>query len=540
MSLTVNDMTVNESLPVPTADPSRPSSGAASGQQRVPGPRPTGSPPAGRLPADPGTERMTPRQRLVLVLLLGTQFMLAIDFSILNVALPSIGRGVDLGDRDLQWIATAFALPSAGLTLLFARVADLTGRRRLLLAGLVLLVAASLLGGFSTNPTELLIARVGQGLAAAIATPAALSLLVISFPEGPVRQRALSLNGALLPAGFTIGALVGGLLTGYLSWRWAFLLNVPVALVIILLAPRVLTAERGGADGRLDVPGAVTVTAGLVAFVYGISRAGEEGWSDAWVWAAIGVGVVLLGAFGLIERTSPHPLASLDVLRLRHVGWGNAGGLGIFALGSSIVFMMTLYLQQVLHYSAVTTGLIFGVPGVAAFSAGMLGPRLLGIMPSRLVLVLGLLLQGLCAFGLVFAGDQRGSLGLVLAASAVGFFGHACGIVGYLVTATSGLPDERQGLATGLTTMTQQIGLTLGIPVLSAVANARTSALTHAGGHSATSATLGGIRLALGVNAAVTVAVAALVATFLLRRGRAAAAAEAEAVAAPAWDGAEA
>ncbi|WP_101833328.1 MFS transporter [Frankia canadensis] len=463
---------------------------------------------------------MTPRQRLALVLLLGTQFMLAIDFSILNVALPSIGHGVGLGDRDLQWIATAFALPSAGLTLLFARVADLAGRRRTLLTGLVLLVAASLLGGFAQGPTELLVARVGQGMAAAIAIPAALSLLVITFPEGPVRQRALSLNGALLPAGFTVGALVGGLLTGYLSWRWAFLVNVPVAVVIIALAPRVLTGGRGDAGGRLDVPGALTVTAGLVAFVYGISRAGEEGWSDPWVWVSIAVGAVLLGAFGRIESTSPHPLASLDVLRLRHVGWGNAGGFGVFALGSSIVFMMTLYLQQVLHYSAVTTGLIFGVPGAAAFTAGLLGPRLLGLVQARALLVIGLLLQALCALGLVFAGVDRGSLTLVLAASAVGFFGHACGIVGYLVTATSNLPDEQQGLATGLTTMTQQVALTLGIPVLSAIANARATALTHAGGHSAAGATLGGIRLALGVNAAVTVAVAALVAVFLLVRGR--------------------
>ncbi|MCK9897973.1 MFS transporter [Frankia sp. AgB32] len=160
---------------------------------------------------------MTGRQRLALVVLLGSQFMLAIDFSILNVALPSIGRGVGLGEQDLQWIATAFALPSAGFTLLFSRVADLAGRRRAFLTGLVLLVVSSLAGGLAQHPAELLVARVGQGLAAAIAVPAALSLLVTTFPEGPVRQRALSLNSTLLPAGFTVGALVGGLLTGYLN-----------------------------------------------------------------------------------------------------------------------------------------------------------------------------------------------------------------------------------------------------------------------------------------------------------------------------------
>ncbi|WP_374122033.1 MFS transporter [Frankia sp. AiPa1] len=464
--------------------------------------------------------RMTPRQRLALVLLLGSQFMLAIDFSILNVALPSIGRGVGIGDRDLQWIATAFALPSAGFTLLFARVADLAGRRRLFLGGLVLLVVASLVGGIAQSPAELLVARVGQGLAAAIAVPAALSLLVTIFPEGPVRQRALSLNGALLPAGFTVGALVGGLLTGYLSWRWAFLVNVPVAVAIIVLAPRAIPAGRGTPGQRLDVPGALSVTAGLVAFVFGVSRGGEDGWTDPLVWIAIGLGLVLLAAFWRIERTSPHPLASLDVMRLRHVGWGNAGGFGVFALGSSIVFILTLYLQQVLGYSAVTTGLIFGVPGAAAFTAGMLSPRILAVVPSRPMLVLGLILQGLCALALVFIGLGRGSLTLVLLASVVGFFGHACGIVAYLVTATSGLPDAQQGLATGLTTMTQQVALTLGIPVMSAIANARTVALQHAGGHSSAEATLGGLHLALGVNAAVTAVVALLVVAFLVRPGR--------------------
>ncbi|MCK9920662.1 MFS transporter [Frankia sp. AgPm24] len=484
------------------------------------GPDPAADVPAAGSQPPSAESRMTRRQQLALVLLLGSQFMLAIDFSILNVALPSIGSGVGLGDGDLQWIATAFALPSAGFTLLFARVADLSGRRRLFLIGLGLLVVASLLGGLAQSPVELLVARVGQGLAAAIAVPAALSLLVTTFPDGPVRRRALGLNGALLPAGFTVGALVGGLLTGYLSWRWAFLVNVPVALAILVATPRVIPLDRGTSGQRLDIPGALTVTAGLVAFVYGVSRGGEDGWSDPWVWVAIGLGLVLLVAFWRIERSSPHPLVSMDVLRMRHVGWGNAGGFGVFALGSSIVFIMTLYLQQVLGYSAVTTGLIFGVPGAAAFTAGMISPRLLTVIPSKPLLVFGLVLQGLCALALVFVGLDRGSLTLLLVASVVGFFGHACGIVGYLITATSGLRDDQQGLATGLTTLTQQVALTLGIPVLSAVANARTNTLRADGDHSPADAVLGGLHLALGVNAAVTAVVVVLVTVFLVRPGR--------------------
>ncbi|WP_041254415.1 MFS transporter [Frankia sp. EAN1pec] len=490
---------------------------SAAAEQPAAGQPVAGRPAAGDpRPAVP--DRMTPRQRLALVLLLGTQFMLAIDFSILNVALPSIGAGVGLGEGDLQWIATTFALPSAGFTLLFARVADLAGRRRMFLTGLVLLIVASLLGGLAQGPTVLLLARVGQGLAAAIAIPAALSLLVTTFPEGPVRQRALSLNGALLPAGFTVGALVGGLLTGYLSWRWAFLVNVPVALAILLAAPRVVPGGRADVRQRLDVPGALTVTAGLVAFVYGISSGGEDGWGRPSVWIAVAAGLVLLGAFWRIEATSPHPLASLEVLRLRHVGWGNLGGLVVFAMGSSIVFLMTLYLQRVLGYSAVTTGLIFGLPGTAAFVAGLVAPRVLAVVEPRRTLVLGLLVQGLSALALAFVGLDRSSLSLVLAASVVGFFGHASGLVAYLVTATSGLPDTQQGLATGLTTMTQQVALTLGIPIMSAVATARTSALTAGGDHSAREATLGGIQTALVVNGLVTIALAALIATVLLRR----------------------
>ncbi len=524
---------VSEQIITPSANPTspaRPSAGEGSAPP-LPAPREHAGPaapsptalPAASPGASPGEERMTGRQRLALVVLLGSQFMLAIDFSILNVALPSIGAGVGLAEHDLQWIATAFALPSAGFTLLFARVADLAGRRRAFLTGLVLLVVSSLVGGLAQHPAELLAARVGQGLAAAISVPAALSLLVTTFPEGPVRQRALSLNGALLPAGFTIGALVGGLLTGYLNWRWAFLVNVPVALAILVVAPKVVPGGRGARGQRLDVPGALSVTAGLVAFVYGISRGGASGWSDPLVWISVVAGVALLAVFWRVERTSPHPLASPAVMRLRQVGWGNAGGFGIFALGSAIVFMMTLYLQQVLGYSAVTTGLIFGLPGLSAFVAGLLAPRILAVVAPRRVLVLGLAVQGLGALGLVFVGLDRASLGLVLAASVVAFFGHACGIVAYLVTATSGLPDEQQGLATGLTTMTQQVALTLGIPILSAIANARTTALLDAGGHSAAEALLGGIRLALGADVAATAVAAVLVAVFLVRPGRRAA-----------------
>ncbi|WP_083473161.1 MFS transporter [Frankia sp. R43] len=515
-------MTDTTATPTPVAVPAQARAQAQTGRgsaepgRQAPDDLPaTTQPPQPPLPAAAGSDRLTARQRVALLLLLGTQFMLAVDFSILNVALPSIGAGVGISEGHLQWIATAFALPSAGFTLLFARIADLTGRLRLFMVGLGLLIVASLVGGVASTPAVLLAARVGQGMAAAIATPAALSLLVTTFPEGPARQRALGLNGALLPAGFTIGALIGGLLTQYLSWRWAFLLNVPIALAILAAAPRVVTDGRGETGGRLDVPGALTVTGGLVALIYGISTGGEDGWGRPVVWITAGVGLALLVAFWRIESTSSHPLASLAVLRRRAVGGGNAGGFVIFAMGSAIVFLLTVYLQELLGYSAMVTGLIFGVPGAAAFTAGIVAPRVLRRISPRTTLVTALFVQGSSAVALAFVDLDRTSLTLVMIASVLGFFGHALGIVGFLVTATADLPDDEQGLATGLATMTQQIGLTVGIPILSAVVAA--NAAGAPGTLAADEATLDGIRMALSIDGAVTIAAGFAVAAILPR-----------------------
>lgn len=220
------------------------------------------------------TRRMTgPRQRLTLLVLLTAGFTLAVDFSILNVALPVIGQDVGFSLANLQWIATAFALCAAGFTLLFGRVADLFGRKRIFLAGMALLGIASLVGGIATAPPVLIAARIAQGLATAAVTPAALSLLTTSFPEGRLRERALSLNGALMAAGFTTGAILGGLLTDLLSWRWAFFVNVPVAAMVLMVAPRVLVETRLDRRPRLDLWGALSVTGGLLALVYGLTRA---------------------------------------------------------------------------------------------------------------------------------------------------------------------------------------------------------------------------------------------------------------------------
>lgn len=462
--------------------------------------------------------RMTPRQRLILVLLLGSQFMLAVDFSILNVALPELGDGLGFRLADLQWVATSFALAAAGFTLVFGRVADLVGRRRMFMAGMALLIVGSLVGGLAPTPGVLLAGRVIQGLATAMATPAALSLLTTSFSEGPLRDRALGLNGALLASGFTAGAVFGGLLTDTLSWRWAFLVNVPIAAVVILATPAVIGESRAAVRTRLDVPGALTAAGGLLALVYGITRAGEEGWGDGIALAALAAGAVLLVVFWFVELHAEAPLASVRMLRRRTVSWGNFGGFITFTMESALVYVMTLYLQQVLGYSAVQTGLAFGVIGIACFLGGVAAPRVMARIGSAAALVVGLVLQGVMTAAVFNVGDSRGQLALVLAALSLGGVGHLFAIVGYMVTSTSGVADDEQGLVTGIASMTQQVSIALGIPVISSVVTARME--SRSGAHSESDALLSGISAGVLVNAAVVLAGALLVALALVRRGR--------------------
>ncbi|MFD1149913.1 MFS transporter [Saccharothrix hoggarensis] len=428
--------------------------------------------------------RFGSRQRLTLFVLLGAGFMLSVDFSILNVALPETGAGVGLGSDGLPWIISAYALPAAGFTLLFGRMADLFGRRRLFLAAMALLTAASLLGGFAVNPEMLLTARVLQGFATAMTIPAALSLLTTMFEEGATRDRVLGLNGALLSGGFTVGALVGGALVSVTSWRAAFFINVPVAVAILVLTPFLINESRWPSRVKLDLPGAVTVTAGLLAVVYAII---EENLPSAVV------GAVLLAAFWVIELRSPAPLAPVRILKRPTVKWGNFAGLVIFTMEPAMIFLMTLYVQRVLGLSPLVTGLVFGVPGLAAVAAGVIAGRFIGRHGSRKVLVVGMVVQGLATLPLVFVGADRMALAILVPALFIGFFGHVTAIVAYTVTGTSGLPDEEQGLATGLTSMTQQVAITAGIPILSAIAATQAVELT-------------GIHLALGVNVVVTLA----------------------------------
>ncbi|NUR59527.1 MAG: MFS transporter [Catenulispora sp.] len=464
------------------------------------------SAPALSVATEPGAPpaRLEGRERLALVVLLTASFTLAVDFSILNVALPHIGRDVGIGTDHLQWIATLYALCAAGFTLFFGRVSDLVGRKRLFLIGMAVLGVSSLCGGLAVDPIMLFAARVAQGTATAMVTPAALSLLTTNFPEGPARDRALGLNGALMAAGFTTGALLGGVLTDVVSWRWAFFVNVVVAVLVLAVAPAVLSENRADHRPRLDLPGALTVTLGLAGIVYGATAAGQHGWGSTAAWASFAVAAVALVAFWSVERKVSEPLVSLTMLRRRNVAWGNLAGLVAFATETSLVFPLTLYLQDVLGLSPMMAGLSFGVLGVGTVLGGLLAARFIARTDARKAIITGFTVQAASTIPLALLGDGRSWIVPMLALTFFGGVANLVAIVGYVVASTSGVPNRQQGLATGLVTMSQQVGIALGTPILSAIIISQAS-----------SGLLPGIRAAILADGLLCLAAAVLIAVVL-------------------------
>lgn len=456
--------------------------------------------------AAPETERLSGRARLVLFVLCAAQFMVALDFSVLNVALPALGEDLGLSRSALQWAVTAFALPSGGFLLLFGRIADLFGRKKLFLTGLVVFGAASLLATLAWDPASFLTGRALQGLGAAVIVPTGMSLLTTTFPEGPLRDKALGISGTLLSLGFTIGMLLGGVMTDTLGWRSTMGLLAVASAVVLLLAPGLLPESRTPERPRLDVPGAVTVTGGLLAVIYALSTAAERGFGGVDVWGTLVVGLALLAAFVVVESKSPAPLVSLPMLRRRTVAWGNVGGLVTFSMMSAVIFVLTLYLQETLGLSSFRTGLVFGVQGAASVVAGWYAPRVIGRFGARRTLVASLAGQGVLTAGLLGVGAQSGAL-LAAVAVSLASMCHLGAIISYGLVVTSGVPDGEQGLATGLVTTTQQVGLTVGIPLLGVLATTRT-------------ALFDGVRTVLVIDAVIVLAAALLVAAGLGRGTR--------------------
>lgn len=461
---------------------------------------------------------------LVLLLLCMAEFMIVLDFSIVNVALPSIQNDLGFTAGDLQWVISAYAVAFGGFLMLGGRVADYYGRRRLFVVGLVVFSAASLVAGFAQDAPTLIALRGLQGLAAAVVAPAALSLLTTSFAEGPARNRALGVYGAVLSFGFVSGVIAGGVLTDLLDWRWVFFVNVPIGLAAAAAAPGLLRESRGAVvGGQLDIPGAVTITGSAVSLVYALSAASSKGWTSAATLGTLLLSAVLLGAFVLIEQRTAHPLIPLGIFRLRALVGANLANVLLIGSFVGVTYVVTLFLQRVQGYSPLETGLSFAVLGVAAIAAGMTAAKISGRIGIPASLTIGMLLQGAGTLAVAVLPDT-GTLAWLLVGTALVGFGNVFAVVMISISATAGVPDDQQGFAGGLLGTSQQLGAALGVAIFAAIATARTSSLLPAGiaVEAAGPAELtSGFRLALVVAAAATVLAVAVGVPMLRSRTKA-------------------
>jgi EmrB/QacA subfamily drug resistance transporter len=421
------------------------------------------------------------RKWLALALLSAVQFMVVLDIAIVNVALPSIQVDLGFSQENLQWVISAYALFFGGFLLLGGRAADLLGRRRIFLVGVVVFTLASLLAGLAWSEASLIAARSLQGLGAAIISPAALSILSTTFAEGRERNIALGVWGAVGGFGAAAGVLLGGVLTDALSWEWIFYVNIPVGVAAFALTRFLLTESRDARVKRFDAPGAVLVTGGLSALVYAITQAGQEGWVAAQTLGFFGAAVVLLAAFGAWERRHAEPLMRFGILRIRTVSGSNVAGFIMGTAMFSMFLMLTLYMQQVLGYSAMKTGVAYlAVAGTAIFTSAIAAQLVtrVGVKP---VLVVGMatLTAGLVYFTQVsVGGSYLGDLlpGFLLIAVGIGF-----SFVPISIASLAGVQPAEAGLASGLINTSQQIGGALGIAALSTIATSRTDDAVAAG-----------------------------------------------------------
>ncbi len=402
--------------------------------------------------------------------------MVVLDFSIVNVALPSIQRELHMPADAVQWIVTGYAISFGGLLILGGRAADLFGRRRMFVAGLIAFALASLAGGLATDPVLLIAARVVQGAGAAVVAPAALSLITTGFPEGPERTRAIGLYGAVSSVGFVAGQVLGGVLVQFTSWRAVFLVNVPVGLAAAALSPVVLGSLRSGAAGaarvarRLDVRGAILITAAVTLVVFAVSQGVVLGWTSPLVIAAIVIAAVTLAGFGVAESRHPDPLIRPNLLHLKGLRDGTTliFLLGLWNGGEMIV--MSLYLQQVLHESPLFTGLVIAPQGVVGFIMGMAGPRLAGRVGVKRLLVLTAAAAA-AGFLLLTRLPATGYSPVLFAVTLIGF-GTAGTSLGAMVLASRGVANADQGVVGGMINTSRQIGAAVGAALLPAVAEA--------------------------------------------------------------------
>lgn len=450
-----------------------------------------------------------------LVVLCGVLFLDGLDVSMVGVALPSIGEDLDLSTSSLQWVVSGYVLGYGGLLLLGGRFADLLGRRRVLLGALAVFTLASILGGMTSDGTLLIATRFLKGAAAAFTAPASLSIITTTFAEGPARNRALSIYTACGASGFSMGLVFGGLLTE-LGWRWTFLLPVPVALAILIAAPRLLAKDgpvQAGVRRSFDFAGAVTLTAGMLLLVRTIVEAPDTGWGAPETIGGIALAVVVLAAFVAIERRSANPLVRLGILRSAPLVRANLGMMTMFGAYIGFQFVGTLYLQSVLGWSPLQTALAF-LPGglLVAFGSPRLGPLVDRFGTPRIIAA------GSAAFLLGYAlfnriGDSFSYAGLFLPTMLLIGVGFALSFPAFNMQATAGIANHEQGLASGLVNTSLQVGGALGLAISTAVISA------NSGGATQGAALLDGFQPAIGVVTGISAIglVVALTGTRLLR-----------------------
>jgi len=466
---------------------------------------------------------------IVLVLVCLAQFMVILDATIVNVALPSIQTDLHLSEANLQWIVNAYTLVFGGFLLLGGRAGDLIGRKRLFLAGLVVFTVASLLNGLAVNEGMLIATRALQGLGAAFVSPAALSIISTTFSEGRDRARALGVWAAIAIGGAAVGLILGGLLTQLLSWPWIFFVNVPVGIVTFILSLRLIPESRDEhAERAFDVAGAVTVTGGLMSLVYAIVKSESAGWTSATTIGFFVLSAVLLVSFVVIEQRSKAPLVRLSIFRVRSLLTANVVMLLVACGMFAMFFFNTLYIQRVLGYGPLEAGLAFlpftaGVM-VSAGLAAQFAPRV-GV---RLVAGIGMVVTALGMLLLVRLPVDGSYVTDVLPALVVTSLGMGAVFMPLTLIATTGLKDEDQGLASGLFNTSQQIGGALGLAILSTIAASKTTA---AGGATDPQALVTGFHWAFG--GAALFVTGGLVAMLALLRRRDVATIEAEVAAAP-------
>jgi EmrB/QacA subfamily drug resistance transporter len=427
-------------------------------------------------PADsPAFDR---RLWITLLVLCGVLFLDGLDVSMVGVALPSIEADLDLSTSTLQWVVSGYVLGYGGLLLLGGRTADLLGRKRVLVIALGVFAAASLLGALVDSGPLLIAARFIKGAAAGFTAPAGLSIITTTFPEGPLRNRALGIYTATGASGFSLGLVLGGLLTTA-GWRWTFLLPFPIAVVLLIVAARVLRPDPPQVrEGRFDVAGAVSVTGAMLALVFGVSGAPDAGWTSAQTFSAFAAAIALGAAFFAIELRVEHPLVRLGILRSPMIAGANLAGMTVFACYFGFQFMATLYMQQLLGWSALGTALAFLPAGLlVAFGAPRMGP--LATRVGTPVLITAGLLSFVVGYALFIPIDASPTYALAILPTILLLgLGFALTYPAVNMAATSGIPDHEQGLASGLVSTSFQLGGALGLAIVTAVITAGSTGAT--------------------------------------------------------------